>query len=70
MKHGFYERLVLSRCASYVGSNNLEFKVRNLLLGYKGSIYIRWRLILQCRRLDKGLGRRLERGIYAACTNL
>jgi hypothetical protein len=30
----------MSRCASYMGSNNLEFRVRNSLLGYRGFIYI------------------------------
>jgi hypothetical protein len=44
------------------GFNNLEFRVRNQLLGYRGSIYMRWRPTLQCRRLGRGLGRRLGRG--------
>jgi hypothetical protein len=30
----------MSRGASYVGLNNLEFRVRNSLLGYRRSIYI------------------------------
>jgi hypothetical protein len=41
------------------GLNNLEFRVRNSLLGYRGSIYTWWRPNLKCRRLGRWLGRRL-----------
>jgi hypothetical protein len=46
----------MSRGGSYVGLNNLEFRVRNSPLGYRGSIYMWWRPTLKCRRLGRRLG--------------